>query len=426
MNREQRRLRRRAPLRSEFLEHRVCFDATLAFMEGMLMIRGTEAAEEIAIVDQGHGHVRVSGPSVNGGEGVNFRDVREICVESGGGGDAVRLRLLDPAHAVPEVDVNLGPRGANRFNLDSAPTTAEDVAAHHLAIFGGGEGDAVALNFANGLGDWLVSAELGGGENQFVVKALGGTISEDSELVYDLHGGAGRDRVELNFTDFRGDADVQADLGAGDDALKASFAVGVPTDPDIVPCVRVAVNEGSGNGAIILQKTGGPADVDFQADLGDGADSFNARVTRDASDPGAIIPCVRVAVLGGGGNDLATIDLRGSHADFQIDANLGAGDDRLTVFAEPPPEVSAADPPPDVSRVTVRGGEGSDTIDVLFSQLGPRRVDCQIYGDEGNDLLRLEVVGIGDPDWLTALLDGGAGFDRVKAPRVAHVINAEA
>ena len=179
----------------------------------------------------------------------------------------------------------------------------------------------------------------------------------------------------------------------------------------------MAIDGGEGSDTIDLNFAVGRGEVEVKSDLGAGDDRFALRAVSHPSG-GEIIPCVRVALLGGSGNDNIGIDLRGFSGNSDLSVDAGAGDDSVRILADPPPERLAA---------TLRGGDGKDAIEMIFSQLGRATGESlvRILGDAGEDSLLLDPGGLG-PFNLRTILDGGSGFDRARAPRFANLVNVEA
>ncbi len=73
------------------------------------------------------------------------------------------------------------------------------------------------------------------------------------------------------------------------------------------------------------------------------------------------------------------------------------------------------------------GSCGNDTVSAVmqFDSRSAAPIDARVLGGTGNDDLTLDIYGIGDPDFLTALIDGGAGIDTAHHTDNVRVVNCE-
>jgi hypothetical protein len=177
---------------------------------------------------------------------------------------------------------------------------------------------------------------------------------------------------------------------------------------------------------------------------------------------------LNVAVMGGLGNDIVTVesadpsgDLHGNdRAHFNVTVSGGDGQDQLHVLVgsinQPPdPElrldwniVVTGDGGNDAIDVVARnvllgggldgsmpdtftlledGGDGHDTLsaDLFFAAQSRGMINAQVLGGRGNDNLTLDIYGASDLELLTALINGGDGIDTAHHTNNVTVINCE-
>ncbi|MEO8497337.1 MAG: hypothetical protein ABI614_19880 [Planctomycetota bacterium] len=411
-------------LKFESLEHRRLLTASMEMFGDTLFIRGSMEADQIAIVDYGDGRVTASNSAVHDGRPQEFTNVMHVLVRSKKGDDSVSYSMPDPSRGVQDIVVCMGPEGNNAFQFIAGPSSRDDTHEHHLTINGGANSDRVALNFSQGAANWIIRSDLRGGDDQFAARFVGDVNgTPTSQVQLNLRGGDGDDRYDLDFTNWIGTADVKVDLGAGNDTLRSSYVTLEPgraapgVDGEIIPCIRVAIDGGDGQDAVELNFSLGRGEAEVKTDMGRGDDTFALRADSHPTDS-EIIPCIRVALTGGDGNDSLGINLQGFSGNSDLYVDAGAGNDSVRVLA---------DPPPDRLTATLRGGEGNDAIEMIFSRLGRTTGESlvSILGDAGDDSLLLDPGNLAVLK-LRARLDGGSGFDRAKAPRFASVVNVEA
>jgi hypothetical protein len=110
--------------------------------------------------------------------------------------------------------------------------------------------------------------------------------------------------------------------------------------------------------------------------------------------------------------------------------NIHSGDNGglIALLCGDPNEISNPDIMPSGSvDAQLVGGNGDDTISGIFN-FNPRslgQVSALVSDGAGNDNLRLDIFGIGDPDLVRALIDGGTGRNTAHATTNVEVINCE-
>lgn len=231
---------------------------------------------------------------------------------------------------------------------------------------------------------FLVEADLGKGDDQFHLDAVGTPPAPPSDLPpptlpppagtleVRLFAGAGDDVVEVKGR-HSFDVALDFDLGAGNDRA----FVEVPSDPSVIPGkvreLQVNILAGAGNDIVEVMASGF-FDVFTVIDLGAGNDTANLRyVGGGTPDPAGLA----FTVLSGAGND--TINAFAA-AFFSVDfqTNLGAGDDQLALTLNPDP--SPFEDPTSIVHVIIDAGSGTDgvVLDVRHVTLEEILIDLSI------------------------------------------------
>ena len=368
----------------EQLESRRCFDAAMQQIGDTLYIRGGDGADTLAIADHGGGVLTVSLSSLVAGRPVNFRGVAHVRANTGLGDDRVSYLMENNDTGVPDIEVNLGPAGANSFNFRGQvpadmKTHRTDIPVHKLNVVGGANSDDVTIDIDQIASAWQISASLNGGDDRLSARLNRADVAAPTSSLF-ASGGEGNDRMSLNFTTPVGFARTSSDQVAVD-TLMAKF------------------------------------------DLGVGNDTFEARAA-SRTGPTELLSKLNLAVLGGAGNDRAGIDVQQFAGDSQIDVDAGDGDDITRLdFSQPINGLIGL----------LRGGNGNDQIDAVMHGSGGgggagRWLVAELGGD-GDDHLGFAAVEQDFhfvPEKATAVLDGGNGFDTALAPPGAKLMNVEA
>jgi uncharacterized delta-60 repeat protein len=337
-------------------------DFQISQLGGFLSIGGTNAGDMVGLTLNVQGRVTVA--DADGPIGT-FRGVTQVAVNTLGGDDVVTVYCPDDNTTLPDLLVDLG-RGNDRFTLS-----------------------------ANG----------------------GDVFARRPERAWsiDVSGGEGDDQVRTNI---QGSVPVQlaVDLGAGNDFADLAFN-GVAHVP--LP-ESVAVQGGQGDDTIRVGYT---------------------FIPQAAPDPGNAP--ISVNVDGGQGNDHIRVSygvlpppVHDLPAVFSIPLTTnvtgGAGDDDIRVIfgVSDPNQLGALPPaigPGGSVQVLLDGGDGDDTIraDLWLDPRSTGPVAAQVLGGRGNDDLTLNIYGVLDPDWLSALIDGGLGSDTAHYTTNVRVINCE-
>src|SRR5262245_19895268 len=324
--------------------------------------------------------------------------------DAGLGGDAVGIIII----CMPL---------AGSLKLNVATGDGEDTASVMLAeseirgsvqmsVNTGGEDDAVGIVLADSqlLGPVDLRVDTRGGNDLAAVAVQGGVIGGALSLRMDS--GLGDDVESVMIQDeedapssFLGPVDVAMTTGPGND--RASVMV---QDPESFP-----------------SPLGVPSGIRLSLDTGIGDDiaSILLQDSEDFPNP------LSVDIATGGGND-AVLIVATNPSNGKFDVTTGGGND--TVLARigfnPQP-----DPPGSPFRVSllVDAGADDDDVDVMIGLGGVPGIglDARVLGREGDDQLGLQIFGQSNPNEVHALVDGGAGFDKVLITHGVLVRNCE-
>lgn len=427
----------------ESLEARRTMDASAWQVTDTLYVSGSDNPDQIGVFDHGQGNVTVYDLTANPPQAQNFSGVNHVKITSKLGDDVVRYFMEDTDHGVPDIDANLGAGGHNTFDfLGMSPPNTSHVgvqSSHMIRVTGGANADDVSYNVPDAAGYWLINNVLQGGDDHL---SLNFSKSPGSQALVNAMAamGDGADRVDVNFANWSTVANLNIDLGAGNDVCNVNGAL-VPNAGELIPAVRTNLLGQGGDDRVSLNFTlpssfVAPARIEPNAlnqnvlatvDLGDGNDNFQFHVSAPPAGPElppqSLAPAVKLTLSGGNGNDIALLDLQRYSGDSNLSADMGAGDDFLRLLAAPPKNKLTAD---------LRGGAGKDALDALFfnfgSTAGAGVVDLLLHGGDGNDYLRLgfnDNYSI-DPLKFKATLHGSVGFDVGVAPPGATILDCEA
>ncbi len=336
------------------------------------------------------------------------------------------------------------------------------------AVLGAGGDDDVALELS-GIGNLdAVEARVdtGAGNDTFAAVFTEGPHPESPRpdaaclVSLDVLAGTGDDRVGVTFTDIVADVQGRVDLGAGNDAFQAEFAI-----PDLTRAEGPSIQQldpGNRVGLEVFGREGGDA---FGLTVGDRAGTephiLNSDVTAHfdggLGSDSAAIAIVNVTVNGalsatvdlGAGDDLGSLETTNAvlngpttlslflgagddvmgwqNQDVLVNGALvvafhgGAGDDSMQVRLQP--RVN----PDGLYQLHLFGDDGDDRIDVRL-EVDPEsrgRIVAELFGGGGDDDLGLAVSGVGNPEIFEGLVDGGAGDDIARVTRNVRVRNVE-
>ena len=285
-----------------------------------LFITGDEAANRIAIMDEGRAGVHVT---CDGDRPLTFTGIREIQAAGGDGYDTVQLQrsTADSSLAVVNVDLGSGVKSGWFYEVDFTPPPS--------GIF----------HFT------ATQPELAGGELVIVDSPTGIHTILDRNHV-NMIGNARDDQITATLTPITTVPDVSIDLGGGNDDL--TFVVARPPlpipPPDPGPPVVFDIRTGAGND-VVRGDSSAINDIvtNWHVELGAGHDAFTANFSPTDMSPAPSdlppVPC-KLDVFGQQGNDHLSLFLRDPETSRQpqlfntaLTANLdgGGGDDTALI-----------------------------------------------------------------------------------------------
>jgi hypothetical protein len=383
--------------RLERLERRDCPSCTV-FQNGQtLVILGDREANHIAIADTREGDITVT---CDRGDAQRFAGVEQIILKTFAGDDEVTATFSNPPEPVFHFRADLG-AGDDRLQInwfDPQPDPPSRAVRFDLAA-GAGD-DSVEFNMADVTinGQFILNTDSGEGNDNWMMNL--GDLMINGEFVMSTNGGAGNDDLAIRaiLPCLNTEAHVRFGLhgDGGDDRLAVLVdGAGEERSAQILGTMRLDLGGGAGDDTAIL-------DI----------------VTLDIR--GAVL----VNIDGNRGADRA---LLGVAADVRVfgllDVNAlgGAGNDVIESFIVP------CILPAGRGNFTFDGGAGDDRISARIELDANSRgaLAARVLGGLGNDDLTLAVYGVDDPGLLTALVDGGRGYDIARVTRNVRVRNCE-
>jgi hypothetical protein len=244
--------------RLQALGERALPSVTFAEADGTLTITGDQAANSIAVADDGTGS---AGGIVVVADGVTYaseNSVASIVILSGSGADAVEYRVSGDLSSDRSVKVLLG----NQHDTFAASLVGDVL-------------DGVTFDLL---------AKGGNGHDSLSVDATGVDVAAGATMNVDLRGGNGHDTISIDYSGIlTGAAAFSARGGNGKDILSGAIALETytngETDEQIQSSGSLTVDFRGGNGvdALSLHITGDEALtlVDATANGGHGKDTFD-------------------------------------------------------------------------------------------------------------------------------------------------------
>ena len=249
------------------------------------------------------------------------------------------------------VSVTDSGNGTVTGTIDGQSATGTTI--NHVVVHTRGGDDTLTYTLTNPLTSPLhLQIDMGAGNDTATLDFSPGVSS--SRLKIDFNGGKGDDTLTTMFGDITSSrVNFRADLGKGADTFDSTLLGNVIGDS----AVRFLVNGSTGDDTIGVHA----ANTNIDA---------NARVDLD--------------LLGGKGNDTINVDYQGVlNGKLRLNANGGPGDDtinaNLTLNAGSTGEL----------RGRVRGGPGNDTLtfNVVDNSGGTADVDASVSGGPGADTI---------------------------------------
>jgi hypothetical protein len=338
--------------------------------------------------------------------------------DAGAGGDTVGIIIICmPLAGSLKIDVATG---------DGEDSTALMLAESEIrgsvsaSINTGGEDDAVGIVVADSqlLGPVDLRVFTRGGNDVAAVAVQGGVIRGPLSLSLDT--GLGDDLASVMIQDeenspapFVGSVDVAVNTGAGNDRASIMFQDEEDFPSRLVESIRLSLDTG----------------------LGDDIASVLIQDSEDFPNP------LSVDVATGGGDDMALI-FATNPSNGSFDVKTGGGNDTVLARIGFNPQPDPPGSPLNLSLL-IDAGADDDDVDVMIDLGGVPGIGSQaqergglvgvpgiglqarVLGREGDDHLELEVFGVGNPNDVHALVDGGPGFDQACVTRGVLVRNCE-
>jgi hypothetical protein len=392
--------------RVEPLEPRLCLAGSVLQLGDLLVIRGDETDNHLAITDSGGElHVTLDDPVPH-----LFDGIRRIMIDLGEGSDFCDLQLGGPDTLVKKLTANLG------AGNDHASLFIDSMAGQALAISVAGQGDDDVVGFSWGMMEGSLQLTSTGGDGHDLL-----TFESHGEFTGKLNintdGGNGDDEVGIIVVDgLEGNMSANANGGAGDDE------VGVVVIGGKAGSFNLNVSGGSGDDVLIQELMSMDAKVTLACLGGVGNDSISQSVELAASASGRG-RSIKMTSDGGTGNDVVAAEASylpsepraGIPTDsFLVAAKGGAGDDQVAWVFEGPEES------PSRLQARIEGGDGDDQLSAVdaFTPNAQLHV-LSLLGGNGDDQMGIIVQSDVGPHVaeLLWIVDGGAGLDEALVPR---------
>jgi Ca2+-binding RTX toxin-like protein len=248
----------------------------------------------------------------------------------------------------------------------------------------------------------------------------------------EIAAGSGDDVVTADFA-ASPDPDLwfRADLGSGNDTLLARVGFDPQPDPPafrgemVLSALggagddRLEVEMGAAPESRLPLRLEGTIDIDLHGDAGN--DRLGFRAIQPSYLPESE---TRIGLFGDAGDDRIDVALDDPEIEglFELAVLGGVGDDVLDSFIIPciRPEGRA--------NLLFDGEAGNDRVQVLLATEDDDDTgafDVRVLGASGDDDLTLALMGVDELSFLSALVDGGRGFDTARVTRNVRVVNCE-
>lgn len=413
--------RRRAAFRPrlEHLETRDCPSCTVFQRGETLVIQGDREANHIEIAEIREGGLGEEGGGISvvcdGSVIQTFTGVKLIDLRTLGGDDEVTFVCpSDPSTFLFRADLGAGNDRLNISGFDPQPEPPIRVLAFDIHAGAGDDEVTFDLGAAPVNGRLAISADGGAGNDHLKVAIGKPCMLDGSELRIGLNGGGGDDVIEADLRNMQnqGRLVLEANGGAGNDHLVAAAG-----DGSVFPEgeARIGLLGGAGDDVIEASLTGLENYGRFVLEASGGAGNDRLEIVAIGK------PCwlpeseTQIKLNGDAGDDVIGASLTDlvNYGRFVLEANGGAGNDRM--------EVAAGNPcnfPESELLLKINGDAGDDVIEANVDNLmNYGRFALDVGGGVGNDVLE---VGIGNPcvfpeSELQIALSGDAGDDRIEA-----------
>jgi uncharacterized delta-60 repeat protein len=363
---------------------------TISQAGDLVVVEGSQDTNHLDVSDDAHGVISVASQEERDAP-FTLTGVRQLTVRTFGGDDVVRYQGGSPAAA---------------WSPDGRPADlVVDLGAgnDHLILDAYGPGRHLPAERP-----WRIAVTAGQGDDRLDADVQG---SVPLQMTADM--GDGNDRADVILSDDTlvgsSATTIALDGGNGDDKLGVQILFPVFLGP---ATLAVAVLGGRGNDQLTVESADPSGDLygldraqfNVTAAGGDGQDRIQVRVGNFNQPPD---PDLRLdwnlVVTGDGGNDTIDVVARNVLVAAGLDGSM-----------------------PVAFRLLAGGDDGNDVVsaNLFFDPRSNARVDAQVLGGMGNDDLTLNIYGL-DPDWISALIDGGPGHNKAHHTDNVRVINCE-
>jgi hypothetical protein len=330
----------------EALENRTCPSASIQILPGAMILHGDGAADQMTVVDDGHGGVTASIVTPTGTVNASASGIRSIKYDVGAGNDTISFSLSGQLTTALNLKVNLE-QGNDQATLDFS----QGIAGHSPA-------------------KTLLDADVDGDTGQDQVTTTFGAVS-DAGVSYEACMGAGSSTAAVQFNGALTSANVALTVAGNTGSQKMTVGFGA------IQSSTVGLTEYLGNG------TTSSSSVTF----------------------GGTISASHTSVKIDGGTASDTIGVTFGEIDggtVKVTEWLGDGattSDNLT-FSGPLNGTALS--------ATVGGGQASDTIAITFGAINGGSIDLDNYlGKGANTTSNVAFTGAISGATISADLDAG-------------------
>lgn len=403
----------------------------------ILHLEGTNADSLVNIADNGRGTVRVT---LDEDAMRVFTGIDTIELLARGGNDIVSYgdpnEIGNPDLRPADAMFDLG-RGDDRLTIAAiiGPQDRRAASAWHIDVQAGAGNDVIRGLFGDGT-VLVANVDLDAGNDTAIFEFdINSTPAAEGLTV---HGGIGDDDIEATYhfnlqppPDSDQPITVNIDGGKGFNHIRNEWLFnavpGIAGEPPYAFNIPLISNLNGGDSADISviyafnpqpEPPGFPgmvinAPITANLDPARGGNTLSVQFFNEASS--ADRPPAMLSL-----NSAFTVNMLGGSGSNLMELMIGSGD----LGGIRPLLMSGGSV---MAMLDGRAGR-SDTIraNMWFDPRSMGHVDAQVLGGRFNDDLTLNIFGIGDPNELTALIDGGPGFDTAHHTANVVVRNCEA